>query len=90
MVEVPKNRRVPSYKKLEKRLYFTFKQQIVWLISTAFGIAAALVWKDTITEVLNRYINPIGGITGSIYISVIFTLIAIFIIWIVNEIFKNR
>ena len=36
-------------RKVERGFYITLKQQIVWIISTAFAIAAALFWKDTFT-----------------------------------------
>ena len=78
-----------KYRKIEKRLYITFKHQIVWLISTAFGIAAALMWRDTMLEIFRKYM-PAQTLSYSIYASIIFTLIAILVIWILNVIFKQK
>ncbi len=75
-------------RRIEKRLYMTFKQQMIWIISTAFAIAAALFWKDTFTEIANIYM-PKQTLVFSIYTSTAFTLIAVLIIWIVHEIFKE-
>ena len=75
-------------KKLEKRFYITFKHQMVWMISTALGIAAALFWKDTFTEIANAFM-PKQTLASSVYISALFTLIAAFIIWLLHEIFKE-
>lgn len=77
-----------KYRKLEKRLYMTFKQQLVWVVSTAFAIAAALFWKDTITQAMNAYMSG-STLSNSFYASIIFTLIAVVVIWILNEIFKE-
>jgi hypothetical protein len=75
--------------KIEKRFYLTFKQQLVWMISTAFAIAAALMWKDAITLVINNYISITGEIQYSIYAASIVTIIGIWIIWLLNEVFKK-
>ncbi len=77
-----------KYKKLEKRFYITFKQQLVWMVSTAFAIAAALFWKDTIMQTVNTYM-PQQTLTYSFYVSIGFTLIAVVIVWILHEIFKE-
>ncbi len=76
------------HRRLEKRLYITFKQQVVWIISTAFAIAAALIWKDAIMQIFSNYM-PEQIPTYSIYASVFFTLLAILIIWVVQIIFKE-
>ena len=75
-------------RRVEKRFYITLKQQIIWIVSTAFAIAAALFWKDTFTQIVNIYM-PEQTLTSSIYASAIFTLIAVVIIWILHEIFKE-
>ena len=75
-------------RKVERGFYITLKQQIVWIISTAFAIAAALFWKDTFTLIANIYMKG-QTLTYSIYASTIFTLLAILIIWIIHKIFKE-
>ncbi len=62
-----------------------FKQQVVWIISTAFAIAAALFWKDTITQIINTYISPGQNLIYSVYTSVIVTVVAILAVWVVKE-----
>lgn len=75
-------------KKLEKRLYITFKQQLIWIVSTAFAIAAALMWKDVFTQIANIYM-PGQTLTYSVYASIIFTLLAVFVIWLIHIILKE-
>ncbi len=80
--------KIRRQKVLEKRLYITFKQQLVWIVSTAFAIAAALMWKDVFAQIINIYM-PGQTLTSSIYASIVFTLLAVFVIWIVHTIFKE-
>lgn len=75
-------------RRVEKRFYITLKQQIIWIISTAFAIAAALFWKDTFTLIVNTYL-PEQTTTYSIYTSAVFTLLAVIIIWVIHVIFKE-
>jgi membrane protein YdbS with pleckstrin-like domain len=65
------------------------KQQIIWLISTAFGIAAALFWKDTITQIINAYIPSSQNLAYSVYASIIVSLIAIFSVWTAHKVLKE-
>lgn len=65
--------------------YQLFKQQVVWIVSTAFAIAAALFWKDTITQLINAYIPANQSLEYSIYASTIVTLLAILAVWVVKE-----
>ncbi len=75
--------------KIERRFYLTFKQQLVWMISTAFAIAAALMWKDTITLAVSRYISAVNELEYSVYAAVIVTIIGVSVIWLTNEIFQK-
>lgn len=75
--------------KVERRLYLTFKQQLVWVISTAFAIAAALMWKDAITLAIGKYIPASSELEYSIYAATIVTIIGISVIWLTKEIFKD-
>ena len=78
------------FRKIERRFYLTFKQQLVWMISTAFAIAAALMWKDTITLALNKYITFGSDLAYSFYAAIIVTVIGVVVIWLSHEIFKNK
>ncbi len=69
--------------------YSVFKQQVVWIVSTAFAIAAALFWKDTITQIINTYIPASQSLIYSVYASAIMTVIAILVVWIVKESFEK-
>jgi membrane protein YdbS with pleckstrin-like domain len=64
------------------------KQQIVWLVTTAFGIAAALFWKDAIQQTINAYIPAGQGLVYTIYAAIIMTVVAIIAVWIVHEVFE--
>ena len=65
--------------------YIILKQEVVYIVSTAFAIAAALFWKDTITQVINTYIPANQSLIYSVYASIIVTVIAIFAVWAIKE-----
>lgn len=73
----------------KKPMYVTLKQQVIWIVSTAFAIAAALFWKDTITQIINAYIPANQSLTYSVYASTIVTVIAIITVWIMHKILKE-
>lgn len=78
---MPKKKGIP--------IYMTLKHQVVWVISTAFAIAAALFWKDAIGEIINMYIPPAQEPLYTVYAATIVTVIAIVAVWITHEIFKE-
>ena len=65
--------------------YSVFKQQVVYIVSTAFAIAAALFWKDTVSQIINTYIPASQNLLYSLYASIIMTVIAIVAVWAVKE-----
>lgn len=75
--------------KRKNAVYLKLKHQVVWLISTAFAIAAALFWKDTIMEIIKYYFPPAESIYYSVFASTVMTAIAIFVVWVAHEIFKE-
>lgn len=50
---------------------------IATLITTAFGLIAALAWNSAITAVVNIYFPAGSGITGLVIYAVLITIIAI-------------
>lgn len=77
-------------RKVEERFYITFKHQLVWIVSTAFAIAAALFWKDAITQAIYEYVPPGQTLTYSFYTATLFTVIAVLVVWLLHEIFREK
>lgn len=50
---------------------------IATLITTAFGLIAALAWNSAITAVVNIYFPAGSGITGLVIYAVLITIIAV-------------
>ncbi|MDE3229202.1 MAG: hypothetical protein KGO05_04925 [Chloroflexota bacterium] len=69
---------------------------IVSLVTSAFSFVAALAWNDAIQSALNTYAKPdsamgklLGPVGVKLFYAVIVTLIAIFVILIVNRFAGN-
>jgi hypothetical protein len=52
-------------------------QTIATLMTTAFGLIAALAWNETIKAIILTYIPKGDGITGLLIYAVIITIIAV-------------
>ncbi len=50
---------------------------ITTLITTAFGLIAALAWNDAIKAMILAFLPPQSGITGLLIYAVIITIIAV-------------
>ncbi len=50
---------------------------IATLITTAFGLIAALAWNSAITAIVNLYFPAGSGITGLVIYAVLITIIAV-------------
>ncbi|MEM5802113.1 MAG: DUF5654 family protein [Candidatus Aenigmatarchaeota archaeon] len=74
---------------MAKKNYITLKQQILWLISTAFGIAAALFWKDTISLFITQYVPAKESLLYSFYASIITSILAILAVWLAHLLLKK-
>lgn len=70
-------------------IYLTLKHQVVWIISTAFAIAAALFWKDAIQQIISFYVPSSQSPVYTIYAATIVTIAAIIAIWITHIILKE-
>ncbi len=76
--------------KIEKRIYITFKQQLAWILSTAFAIAAAIAWKDAIALSVQRFIPNAGELAYSTYAALIITAVGVVVIWVSAEFSRNK
>lgn len=47
------------------------------LITTAFGLIAALAWNETIKAIITEFVGKGNGITGLLIYSIIVTIIAV-------------
>jgi Family of unknown function (DUF5654) len=52
-------------------------ETIATLITTAFGLIAALAWNEAIKALITQYFPVGGGLTGLLIYAVIITIIAI-------------
>ncbi len=53
------------------------KQTIATLMTTAFGLIAALAWNEAIKAIINEFFSKGSGITGLLVYAVIITIIAV-------------
>lgn len=70
-------------------IYLTLKHQVVWIISTAFAIAAALFWKDAIEQMIKLYVPAAENPIYTFYAAIVVTVVAIIAVWITHTVFKE-
>ncbi|MBU4308844.1 MAG: hypothetical protein KJ566_03570 [Nanoarchaeota archaeon] len=78
-----------KFKKSAKEFKEEFKKSINTGIVAAFGFLIALVWRDLITEVLNK-ISSNSLVQGKLIAAIIITLICAFGIYISSKIFSPK
>lgn len=83
------NRTMKSKKKPVKHLTHAVAAQVVTLISTSFGLVAALAWNEAIKEYVNEFIKPYFA-KGSGVISLFIYATAITIITVLITIQSTR
>lgn len=52
-------------------------ETIATLVTTAFGLIAALAWNETIKAIIIQFIGKGNGITGLLIYSIVITIIAV-------------
>lgn len=82
------------FKKQTKEFKKEFSQQILKLLTSAFGLVAALAWNEVIKEFVSSYIKPvIGGTSGIISLiiyALIVTLLAVLVTFNLTRIIKKN
>lgn len=73
----------------QKKPIILLKQQVIWIISSAFAIAAALFWKDAIEKIVKLYVPPAQEPIYAVYIATIVTVIAIVAVFFTHKILKE-
>ncbi|MEN6329509.1 MAG: DUF5654 family protein [Methanobacteriaceae archaeon] len=53
------------------------KQTIATLMTTAFGLIAALAWNEAIKAIITQFFTQEGGITGLLVYAILITIIAV-------------
>lgn len=61
--------------KQTKQFQREFNKQLLKLVTSAFGLVAALAWNEFIKEVVREYIQPIAGGSSGIISLFIYALI---------------
>ena len=81
------------FKKQTKEFKKEFSQQVLKLLTSAFGLVAALAWNEVIKEFVSSYIKPaIGETSGIISLAIyalIVTLLAVLVTFNLTRIIKK-
>lgn len=68
----------------------TFAKQLLKLVTSAFGLVAALAWNEVIKETVSVYVKPIAGKTSSLIglliYALIVTILAVFITYYLTKV----
>jgi hypothetical protein len=73
-----------------KELESEFNKQLTALVTTSFGLVAALFWNKAIQDGLNAVLPPENTVWGETLVAVIVTFIAVFVVWTVSKWSKSR
>lgn len=71
-----------------------FTKQLLKLVTSAFGLVAALAWNEVIKQAVTTYIKPIAGeSSGVIYLfiyALIVTALAVFVTYYLTVVLKGE
>lgn len=66
-----------------KKLSREYFKTIAMMLTSAFGLVAALAWNDLVKRIIDNYVRPGSDVISQlIYALVITTLVVIFTVWI--------
>ena len=63
---------------------------IATLVTTAFGLIAALAWNSAITAIVNLYFPAGNGINGLLIYAVLITIIAVIVTLIIGRLISSK
>ena len=79
-----------TVKKETKQFKKNFAKQILTLVTSGFGLIAALAWNELIKELVNEYIKPFfgesSGIISLLIYAVFVTLLAVLVTYNLSKI----
>ena len=64
---------------LARELRYEAVHTFATLMTSAFGLVAALAWNETVKGAIDRYISPGNGLRSKFYYAFVVTLLAIFV-----------
>ena len=81
-------------KKQTKELKREFSKQLLKLVTSGFGLVAALAWNELIKEIVAEYIKPAAGESSgiiSLFIyAVLITLLAVLVTYNLSRVVKKN
>lgn len=81
-------------KKQTKELKKEFSKQLLKLVTSGFGLVAALAWNELIKEIVAEYIKPaVGGASGiiSLFIyAVLITILAVLVTYNLSRVVEKK
>lgn len=82
-----------GFKRQTKGIKKEFSKQLLKLVTSGFGLVAALAWNELIKEVVAEYIKPaVGGASGIVSLliyAVLITFLAVFATYNLSKIVKK-
>ena len=83
-----------GFKRQTKTLRREFSSQMLKLVTSGFGLVAALAWNELIKEVVSEYIKPVlgenSGIVSLLIYAVLVTLFAVAVTYNLSKIVKKE
>jgi len=77
-------------KRLRKEFGSEFNERLITLITTAFGVVAALFWQTAITDSIKAFIPVSGAWPYEIFVALVVTFVAVFAIFFLSRFLKKE
>lgn len=81
------------FRKQTKKFQREFTKQLLKLVTSAFGLVAALAWNELVKELVKEYIKPIAGgssgIVSLLIYAVIITVLAVLITYYLTKLVRK-
>ncbi len=82
------------FKEKSKEFKKAFKKQLLKLVTSGFGLVAALAWNELIKEIVSEYIKPsvgkASGIISLLIYAVIITFLAVLVTYNLSKVVKKK
>ncbi|HLC68986.1 MAG TPA: DUF5654 family protein [Candidatus Bilamarchaeaceae archaeon] len=76
---------VERVKQVSMEITTEFRERLVLLMTTAFGVVAALFWQDAIRDMINAFVPPGEGWQYELIIAILITFLAVLSLYILTK-----
>ena len=83
------NEKKELVKKLAREGQLEFLKNVATMLTSAFGLVAALAWNEFVKDLIGRYIAPGSGLLSRFIYALFVTILAVLVTWQLGKIAKE-